>query len=589
MKKAILLLVLIGAMLVGAQHYENVNILIWDDDKGATFRNPDNLELFIGYEANLKKSLYKLGFEDTLKKNLRVSTTLPSWKDLVDYAAVFVVCGPRLYTDEIMTPTDLSNLRGYLENGGCLYIEGNNVAHFLTVNDKYFLNMYFNNSMSYDGGTTYTGYDTIITDSNSNFCPPYVFVYPSGTNPDYSVDGMEPYQAIPAPYYYSVLVPGEKQGKLYKSTATAYTPPATKAPHYFPGKTFMQTTAFGAYSYPVRKQVLPDSIENQLIRTAYLRDILRFFSIGRVLVVKDDGEIPGTEVAILKTLDKYIIDYDVISIKLKEYGPPYYYYTPYTTVLWYTGEDSYTISPNDTTALGTYLTYGGKIIMSGDNIAEDLGIAGVNERGTEFPFLETYFAVDYISSKTDEPVFSADKSSPYFMDSLSKYIEMKTKTSSCNDILRPFLRDTFVDTAFYEGVVKAPAPVGIINNAVTHKAVFLGFAFEYLYPENLDGFLYTTFEEILNYDLAFLNTGTTIKETKFAPAKQTVQTGIVNYADGYIFVSGITDAKVIDVMGREITTLKSGYTKLSSLCGNGIYFVVGRCNNEIVIKSFVKL
>ncbi|HAV92932.1 TPA: hypothetical protein DCW38_07125, partial [candidate division WOR-3 bacterium] len=98
------------------------------------------------------------------------------------------------------------------------------------------------------------------------------------------------------------MIPGEKQGKLYKSTATAYTPPATKAPYYFPGKTFMQTTAFGAYSFPV----IADSIKNQLIRAAYLRDILRFFSIGQVLVMKDDGVIKnGSQEGILKAFDKF--------------------------------------------------------------------------------------------------------------------------------------------------------------------------------------------------------------------------------------------------------------------------------------------
>jgi hypothetical protein len=590
MKKAIFLIVLFSVLMLNAQHYKNVNILVWDNDKGATFRNPDNIEKFIGFEYNMVEALKDVGFDESVNKNLYITSTLPSWKDLVAFSAVIVICGPRPYTDEILSSTDRYNLREYLDMGGCLYIEGNNIAQFLNVKDKDFLNNYFNNNLTYDGGTTYTGYDTIVTDTNSRFCRPYTFIYPSGTAPDISVDGMGPSDlTIGEPYYYSVLIPGEKQGKLYKSTATAYTPPATKAPYYFPGKTFMQTTAFGAYSFPVIKQDLADSIENQLIRASYLRDILRFFSIGQVLVVKDDGGEPNeSEKGILNALNKFNINYDIISIPLKSSGPSYSYYTPYATVLWYTGDDAYTLSPTDTTALGTYMTFGGNLIMSSENVAEDLGYEGINEPGTEFPFLEDYLGIDYISSKSDEEDFTASKNSYYYDDSLTHLMHIVTPTSSYIDIVRPFARDTFIDTAFYAGKFKAPAVVSVVNVATTHKSVYMGFTLEWLDWENIEGFTWVTFENILNYDLLFTNTGSKESNIKFAPYKKSTANALISYSNGFIFVKDMTDIKVIDIMGRKVMNLNSGYTKFDSSNRDGIYFVIGKCGGETVKKSFIK-
>ncbi|MDD3803523.1 MAG: hypothetical protein PHW02_03935 [bacterium] len=593
MKKAILFLLLIGAMLVGAQHFSGYGVLVVDKDTGLKFRNPDNPEIYIGYEYNLIKSLNSLGFSDA-NKNIKVTTAVPTAGELKYYAAVFVVCGPRAYTEEILTSTEFQNLYEYLEGyGGCLYMEGNNIAHFLTAKNPEFLNRYFNNKLSYDGGTTYTGYDTIITDSTSSFCRPYTFIYPSGTAPDYSVDGMEAYDpGITAPNYYSVLIPGEKQGKLYKSTATAYTPPATKdkAPQTF--KTFMQTTVFGAYSYPVRKQTLPDSIENQLERTSYLRDIMRFFTIGKTLIVKDDGEVRDAEKTLVEVMSKIGLQFDLIEIPSKGTGPNYAYYIPYTTVIWFTGQDPFTISPTDTTALGTYLTFGGNIIMSGDDIAQDLGIAGVNERGTEFPFLEDYFAVDFISSKTDDNEFVADRTSPYYSNDFTKSMSMSYATTTANDLVLPYLRGTYVDTAFYErSSVKAPVSVGVINRGVTNKSVFLGFAFEYLKAENLSGFIEVTFRDVFNYDLIYepQNNTSSSDKNRIDVSKDIAENSLVSYSGGFLFIENIFEAKLIDAMGRNIMNLNSGYNDIRSGTKSGVYFVVGKCNGEIFRKSFVKL
>jgi len=276
-----------------SQNFSGFKVFIWDNDNGFTLSNPDNGN-DISYHYNVMHACSLLGFRRS-SGNLDYDVVLPPANVLLNYAAVFVVNGPRSASQEMFTSTQISAMAQYLENGGCLYIEGNNIADFLVNYSgsayRGFINNYFNNGLEFNGGTVYSGMDTIETDTTS-FCHPYMFLYPANTPPDYSVDRLTPYNSsIPEPNYYQILAYDLRQ-KLYKSTATAYTPPETKTgkAYFFPGKTYMSTTDFSAYKYPVnRGKLVADSLENQYYRAAYLREIMKFFGLARTLVINDDA------------------------------------------------------------------------------------------------------------------------------------------------------------------------------------------------------------------------------------------------------------------------------------------------------------
>jgi len=124
MKKIIILLVLVlFALFLFPQNYFNVKIFLWDNDRELTFENPDKPGTFIGYEENFIKSFEVVGFSKN-NGNLTVSSLLPDLNSLTEYGALFIVCGPRSYLEEIISYEDRIKLKEYLNFGGCLYIEG---------------------------------------------------------------------------------------------------------------------------------------------------------------------------------------------------------------------------------------------------------------------------------------------------------------------------------------------------------------------------------------------------------------------------------------------------------------------------------
>ncbi len=124
MKKIIILLVLVlFTLFLFPQNYFNVKIFLWDNDRELTFENPDKPGALIGYEMNFIKSFEVVGFSED-NGNLTISSLLPDLNSLTGYGALFIVCGPRSYSEEIISYEDRIKLKEYLNSGGCLYIEG---------------------------------------------------------------------------------------------------------------------------------------------------------------------------------------------------------------------------------------------------------------------------------------------------------------------------------------------------------------------------------------------------------------------------------------------------------------------------------
>lgn len=164
-----------------------MRILLYDGDKGRTFQNPDNTQQYIGYEYNFEKAFNYLGF--ITDSNLNKSTLLPtSIAGYMQFATVFLVMGNG---SPDIKPADIALMKAYLDSGGCIFIEGNNVPYYLYQTDPTFMENYFNNSCTNDGGLGFSGIDTIVADTTDNLDPFfrfYKFVYPANTKPDSSID-----------------------------------------------------------------------------------------------------------------------------------------------------------------------------------------------------------------------------------------------------------------------------------------------------------------------------------------------------------------------------------------------------------------
>ncbi len=578
------------SLLLFSQNFTGVKIFVFDNDSGLKLRDPDNPDRFIGYEANLLQSFSLIGFSVD-SNNLRSDYSLPQYPDILEYGAVFIVCGHRSASSNLLSSQDIITLSRYLDNGGCVYIEGNNIAEFLNANYVDFLNQYFNNFLLNNGGSQYSYIETIFTDTVSTFCRQYKFVYPSGTFPDFSIDVLGNYHGLGEPYYFPFLV-YEAKGKLYRSTATAYTPPESKGILYFPGRTVMSTTDFSAYSYPLQgTKELPDSTKNILIRTSYLRDILKFFGIGRTLVIQDDGQVAKRTYELLKALDQNKIDYTYLNLKETENYPSYDYLSKFSTVILYTGEMGEPfILPQDTFSLQRYLTYGGNIIVSGENLAQSYGVPKQNYQKDEFPFLAYYLWVDYISSTYDDIYFTADKFSIYASNPYTWLIKQTESTSSNVDYVYPFPRDTFVTVNYYLGKLKESTIAGVNNIATTHRSIFFGFPFEYLNYDNLYNILNVTFTKFFKYDLEFTTLRSNENNTKNEDPKKVGKKTKILYANNKIYIENATSVKLIDCLGNTIKILKDGENDISYISKTGVFFVIYKDKmNSLRAYKFFKM
>ncbi|MDI6699839.1 MAG: hypothetical protein QME48_01205 [bacterium] len=583
MKRVFLVIIfLLFSLLLFSQNFVGIKIFVLDNDSGLKLPDPDNVQVQIGYEENLLQSFSLLGFSVD-SNNLRVGYQLPSYPDILEYGAVFIVCGHRPVSPNILSSNDIENLKNYLDYGGCVYIEGNNIADFLNNYDSEFLNQYFNNYLFYNGGSQYSYIETIFTDTLSTFCRQYKFLYPAGTPPDYSIDNLGNFHGLGEPYYFPFFV-FEEKGKLYRSTATAYTPPESKGILYFPGRTVMSTTDFSAYSCPLQGiKSIPDSTKNILMRTSYLRDILKFFGIGRTLVLDDNGlEEKGT-LDLLKVLDENKIDYTYLNLKNTESYPNYDFLSKFTTVILYTGEMGEPfILPDDTFNLQRYLTFGGNMIVSGENLAQSYGVPGVNSQKDEFPFLSYYMWVDYRSSSYDDVYFSADKFSIYASNEYTAVIKQIEQTKSNVDDVYPFPRDTFVNVNYYLGLPKASVIVGVNNIATTHRSVFFGFPFEYLDSRNLNALINVTFTKFFKYDLTFTTLRTVENNTKNVEVKEVKKGTRILYSNDKIYIENANSAKLIDCLGNTIKVLSNGENYIGDISKKGVFFVIYKDNDNLL-------
>lgn len=345
MKRTILTLMIFSTFIIlSALTFEGVKVSVWDNDGDLTFFSaPDNQ--LIGYEHKIVEALNAIGISNDAG-NLSVSAYRPDFKK---YSAVFIVCGHRNANEMLLNDKDIKEIRKYLDKGGCVYLEGNSIVEYLEMTYPEFLHEYFNVQLR-SAGDAYSGIGYLKTNTEGGITNDIDFTFPAWSEPDISVDELEAFE-ICSPDEFSIVLTVAEQGKLYKSAASAYSPPEMKSKQAF--RTYIQSTALSAMS-----STNPSLINSSELRNEYVRDILSFFGIGRVILVNDGY---GDLHMIKDELRRMNIETETIEIDGKtSNGPDYMTLKKFKGVFWFSDDESEFLTENDIINLEEYEFYGGK-------------------------------------------------------------------------------------------------------------------------------------------------------------------------------------------------------------------------------------
>lgn len=296
MKKTILTLTLTALTIACfSLQFSNVKVTVWDNDGELQYHSIiDNTGK--GYEEELMAALNALGISCE-NGNMDIISEIDN---LNKTSVLFIVLGHRSTDDISISNKNIKEIAKFLDKGGCLYIEGNNAVEYLEREYPEFLHRYFNVTLA--GNTlSYAGISRVSSTESNSITDLIEFSYPAMTEPDLFTDeiGIFDYR-IPDNSTRTILI-SDSEDKLYKSAASAYTPPEMKGNGQF--RTIIQTIAFGG----LNSNDGVDSTGAEL-RIQYLRDILGYFGIGHFLILASDE---NNYFELKQLLDDSEIEYDM--------------------------------------------------------------------------------------------------------------------------------------------------------------------------------------------------------------------------------------------------------------------------------------
>ncbi|MCD6276743.1 hypothetical protein J7J69_00680 [candidate division WOR-3 bacterium] len=600
------------------------NVLVWDNDGGQTFKDPE-LDRRVGVEYNLVRALRFIGIDP------EVTPSLPDSATLADYDILFIVNGWR---DGDFIPEKERNLiRGYLNIGHSVYLEGNNVVYNYSEIDPDFVLRF--GSYSHFDGNPVGNIDTVFGQEGTPV-EGMEFDYPFGTEPDSSVDDIQADESYGGQA--DTFFIGVGRGKAYWAAAVGYGYGNFKASPY---RTLTSSVVFGALQ---STGSVPDSI----YRATCLLRMLAYFGWPRILLVRDDyytDNYMDSEVLLrdLQTLEK---PYDTWYVSQNEAGPAYGSMCKYAIVIWDCGADNRRTIGEDIDEIKAYLSFGGRFMLIGDSIAPDLESIGA------IGFLEDYFRVEYLGQASYPPEeihglnFLSGLSSPYdatygehpsVIDSITpsfpvfEYYSAKGRCAGisyrymdegrANGARTTFLgfpwsgireektRQATLDSLIHfsgggnylysqsmvlttriehNGIVllmnlKLPPGTGITlkrvepDSRVLMETVFTGQPIVYFDTDVKEGLIYRY------QGIAEINGKVHVVWSMRIPFIK--QTAIAwDFATGML-VTG-DEYKLLDAAGRVITILKPGHWNLKSMLPSGIYFLSDQ-NNRVVEKISV--
>ncbi len=407
-------------------------VFLWDNDSGYTFYDSD-LGVNVGYQLYLYDALnYNLSvFGDTLIEN----DTLPELSQLRNYDAIFIVNGPRKVN--IISLPDLNNIESYMGSGGDVYMEGNNIAEFLHFNHPALLDSFY---AEYSGSTVGTpvgyiyGYQNTFTEGEE-----FSYFTDAGMNYDVDIIGA----IFPAD---TILVSSDQ--KAYVCRATAYS--------YSAEKSGLRTSIISSINISGFKKRYPYQNSFRL-RREFVRKVLAYMGISRILYINREnyGE-PDFIKQDLVQLGYKNVD-DTLSI------PDTNYMKRFAVVIWNTGKNSSTLTGDDTIRIKSYMDYGGRIMMTGENIAENLFIPGYTN------ILQNYFGIFAVQGTISCNIIKGLK---IYSSVYAHYVPTDP------DIIWGY------DTSFIYLSAKSDECAGISHTKEKTKSLFLGYSYNHIQEED---------------------------------------------------------------------------------------------------------
>jgi hypothetical protein len=319
-----------------------------------------------------------------------------------------------------------------------------------------------------------------------------------------------------------------------------------------------------------------------------------FINPATLLLVNRDIE-SNYSIYYTENLDSLGVSYILWEVKNQGF-PPFNIMDDFgtRTIVWFSGDsDSNTVSPEEQDSLVSFLSAGGNLFLTGQNIAEELS-------GT--PLLNNYVHADFINN-TDANILLGVSGDP-IGDGINLYIVGGTPNNQYSqEIVSPL---SGADSVFsYMG----GGPGAVRYDGGSYKTVLFGFGFEAI---NSTG----TFESrkvVLARVLDWFGIETGIDEV---PGKRIIKPEISVYPNPFsskvsFQLSGILEyqnsgeleIRIYDVSGRMVKSLSlttnhsplgtglswDGKDKNGKGLGNGVYFVTYRDESVKISKKIILL
>lgn len=432
--------------LIGYRNTDGFKVYVWDNSAGIVFFD-DETGAYVGFADYLIQGLFNI--VNPQVDTIVMGDILPPLEELLTFDALFVVNGTR--EGSLMSIEDAQKIEQYFGAGGNVYIEGNNIVEFL---HNYYPPLLDSFRVLYGGNTFEPFYQ--IQGMIGTFTEGEAFFYFPDISLITSIDRLTPIGTAE-----NILQTTD--GKAYICRGVAYSYSAEKS-----GKSIKKTSIINALNLSAFKKINQEVISQDL-RDEMIKKILGFMGLGRILVVDYASSEPNNIVSDLNAIGYY-------NFKLIQYGPSFFEMRPYSLVFWRTGRSGMPLSEQDTINIKEYIKYGGRIILTGENLASSIGVGGYME---EVAFLINFFGVDYLY----DSVFANGVTG----------VRDYNGFDALYDGIRPD-RITGLDTCFLYRGSKANEGAGFGNIYGKTKTLFLGFSYDCLTePDERQSILLHTF------------------------------------------------------------------------------------------------
>ncbi len=415
--------------LIGYKSEDGFKIYVWDNSTGTVFFD-DEIGAYVGFAAYLTQGLSNI--LDPVIDTIFISDILPQIEELLTYDALFVINGTR--EGNIMNIEDAQKIEQYFGAGGNVYIEGNNIVEFL---QEFYPPLLDSFRVLYGGNTFEPFY--LIQGKEGTFTEGEEFFYFPDLSLITSMDRLEPVGT-------GQNILQTIDGKAYVCRATAYSYSAEKS------KSIKKNSIISSLNLSALKKINPEAISQDL-REEMVKKILGFMGLGRILVVDYAGSEQNKIIGDLNSIGYH--NFDVV-----QNGPDFSDMKKYSLVYWRTGKFGSSLSEQDTIRIKEYIKYGGRVILTGEDLASSIGFPGYME---EVKFLKDFFGVDYLY---DSVYATGIQGRRLYSGYQTLYNGIKPD------------RITGVETCFVFTGTKANEGAGFMNTFGKTKTLFFGFSYD---------------------------------------------------------------------------------------------------------------